>query len=276
MKVYYNGDLQDKDAFSEIFEPGFLFGWGAFEPMRAYKGSIPFLDLRTQRLNKGLSFLGIENVALDWESVISDLLKLNSLEDAYIRITAYKKRKGTGLVIYTDKFGYYTDEVYEKGFTAIISSRKRHKDFLSGKIKSLSYLENRLSWFFAQRKNKDEALVFSEDNNLIGGSRSNIFIVKNNRIITPSLSSGAFEGITRKVIFKALEDLNVEVKEDSLCIDDLFSCDEAFLTSSLLEVMPLIDCEDRPLGRGIPGELTRKALKAYREVFNEESFTISG
>ncbi|MCK9614068.1 MAG: aminotransferase class IV [Candidatus Omnitrophica bacterium] len=267
MKIYHNGKIADKDTLEEIFEPGFLFGWGVFETLRAYNGKVPFLDLHIARLNDALNTLGIEELKTDFKAKINELLKVNNLEDAYIRITAYKKRESTGVLIYADKFGYYPQSAYEKGFSAVISPYRRNIKNNFYTIKSLSYLENRLSWFEAQKQNKDEALVLNEDGFLSGGSRSNLFIVKDQDVITSSIESGAFDGITRKIVISELKKMNISVKEAQISIENLFSCaKEAFLTSALLEAMPLVECGGKKIGDGKPGKVTLNVLEQYRSI----------
>ncbi|MDP2922404.1 MAG: aminotransferase class IV [Candidatus Omnitrophota bacterium] len=268
MRVFCNGNIIEKKDVEEIFEPGFLFGWGVFETLRAYNGKVPFLDLHVARLNDGLNALGIEEVKFDFANKIAELLKVNGLEDAYIRITAYKKRESTGVLIYVDKFGYYPQGAYEKGFSAIISPYKRNTQNPFSQIKSLSYLENRMSWHEAQKRNKDEALILNEKELLVGGSRSNLFIVKNEEVITPPLASGAFYGITRKTIINKLNNLRIKVRETELSVEDLYSCDEAFLTSALLQVMPLVECESKVVGKGKVGDITLRVLSQYHNILS--------
>ena len=266
MKIYCNGQLQDKQSLEEVFEPGFLFGWGAFEALRAYNKNIPFLDLHIERLNNNLDLLGLEKPDLNWQNIIKELLEENKLDDAYIRLTVYKKRKGTGTICYVSKFDYYTSEVYTKGFSAIVSPHKRDQNSINCKVKSLSYLENRLSWFEAQKRKKSEALVLNQRNEVAGGARSNLFLLREGDALTPSLEAGAFEGITKREVMAILNDLDIEVKEKSLSTEDIFNCQEAFLTSSLLEVMPLVELEDKPIGKGTPGALTQKVHSRYKEL----------
>jgi len=265
MKVYSNGDLIEKEAISELFEPGFLFGWGVFEPLRVYGGKISFLAEHIERLNKSLELLGIGKIELNWEKTVKELLRENNLEDAYLRITAYKKRKNTGVLIYVDKFNYYAQEVYEKGFSAIISPQRRCSKNICSKIKSLSYLQNRISWLEAQKVKKDEALVLNPDNFLAGGSRSNLFLIKDNQVLTPSIEDGAFEGITRRVVIEIAKELGLSLKQEKLKLEDIYSSQEAFITSALMEVMPLVSCEDKKIGKGLPGEVTLKILSEYRK-----------
>ncbi len=266
MNIYSNGEIKEKNLLGDIFEPGFLFGWGLFEALRAYQGKIPFLSQHLNRLNQGISLLSLEAVNVNWEEEIHKLLKLNNLSDAYIRITVYKKRKGTGVLIYTDKFGYYLEEDYQKGFSALISSVKRQGDDICSQVKSLSYLSNRISWLQAQKQKKDEALIFNNQGFLVGGSRSNLFLINENRVTTPKLSSGAFCGITRQEVINIIQGLNISVAEEDIKKDDLFSHSEAFLTSSLMEVMPLVEVEGKSIGNGYPGELTLKILSEYRKL----------
>ncbi len=265
MKIYCNGDLIEKEQVTELFEPGFLFGWGVFEALRTYAGNIPFLDAHIARLNESLELLGIGKIELDWSKTITDLLQENRLEDAYVRITAYKKRKGTGLLIYADTFGYYTADIYKEGFSAIISPHRRCGKNICSKSKSLSYLQNRISWLAAQKVKKDEALVLNPEGFLAGGSRSNLFLVKNKEIFTPAIECGAFAGITRKAVMEIAAELGLAVKEGKLTVDDIDDCKEAFITSALLEVMPLVECAGKLLSKGKPGEMTGKILGHYRE-----------
>ncbi|MBN3041110.1 MAG: aminotransferase class IV [Candidatus Omnitrophica bacterium] len=268
MKIYSNGDIIDKEKSAEVFEPGFLFGWGVFEPLRVYGDNIAFLDSHISRLESSLEIIGIESPKIEWEKEIRNLISINNIENAYIRITAYKKRKGTGALIYADKFAYYTDEVYNKGFTSLISSYERNTLDAGSQIKSLSYLQNRLSWFQAQKENKDEAIVLNQYGSIVGGSRSNLFIVNEGRIMTPSSDEGSFEGITREVVFDIAAKAGIEFLESKLTMEELATAEEAFITSALMEVMPLVECEDKPLGNGKPGELTLKILSEYRKIVN--------
>lgn len=268
MKIYDNGKVVDKESLGDVFEPGFLFGWGIFEVLRAYKGKIPFLNLHIKRLDKSLALLEIGKVDLDWKSAICNLLKDNGLDDAYIRITVYKKRQGVGVLIYVDKFEYYKEDTYKKGFKAIISSYRRCSKNICSQAKTLSYLPNRFAWHQAQKKKKAEALILNPNGSLAGGSRSSLFLVKDNKAITPSIEDGAFCGITREIVIDILKKLNIEIKEEVISVEDLFSCSEAFITSSLMEVMPLVECDDKLFDKGMPGEVTLKVLSEYRKLLN--------
>ena len=266
MKVYANGNLVEKEQMLEIFEPGFLFGWGAFETLRTYGNSIPFLLEHIERLNSALDILEIEKPDIDWEKAIRDLLLENALIDAYVRITVYKKREGTGVLIYGDTFGYYTDKVYDKGLSSVVSPYKRNTDEVASRIKSLSYLQNRLSWFHVQKQKKDEALMLNHEGALVGGSRSNLFLRKGETIVTPCLSCGAFDGITRQKVSEIIKGLGLDLEERIIRVEELEYSSEVFMTSTLMQVMPLVEHEEKPIGRGSPGEITKRILSEYRKI----------
>jgi len=266
MKVYCNGDFIEKDEIAEIFEPGFLFGWGVFEPIRVYGQNIAFLDEHIQRLNSSLKLLGIGPLELDFKKAINAVIAQNKVKDAYVRLTAYKRRKGTGLLIYADTFAYYTKDVYDKGFSAVISPYVRSSDNICSKVKSLSYLQNRLSWLWAQESKKSEAIVLNSCGNVCGGSRSNLFLVKDGTLITPPESSGVFRGITKEAVKKIASSLNITVKEEDIKAADIPKADEVFITSALMEVMPLVEFEDEPIADSKPGKITLQLLCEYRKA----------
>ncbi len=267
MKIFFNGKIENKEKVDQLLEPGFLFGWGVFEPVRIYNKRIPFLKEHLQRLKSGLNLIGIKYPDLDFKKVIEDLLTQNSLLNAYLRITVYKKRESTGIIVYAAPFEYYKDPLYQKGISADISLYRRHKSSLYSKVKSISYLEKRVSWLKAQQKGKGESLVLSEEGKVLGGSRSNLFLLlKNDKLITPSEESGAFLGITRKAILNIAKELDISVEEKSLGLNQVYACKEAFLTSALMEVMPLVACEDKLIGQGKPGKVSLKFLKEYRKL----------
>ena len=266
MKVYINGQFREKEELSEIFEPGFLFGWGVFEPLRVFDDKTVFLDEHLTRLKNSCKLLSLDFPEVDWEAKIKEALSTNKLKDAYLRLTIYKKRKGTGVIIYADDFKYYASDAYANGFTALVSAIRRDENDLACRVKTTSYLNNRLAWAEAQAKGKDEALMLNLKGNLAGGARSNLFIVKNDLVTTPLLKEGAFCGITRLKIMKILRQMNLKVKEAVVKKGDLLKADEAFLTSSLLEVMPLVACDNHKISKGLPGKFALIMREQYRRL----------
>lgn len=266
MKVYLNEEIVDKENLNEVFEPGFLFGWGAFETLRVYGEKIPFLDMHLERLKKGLNFLELEYPQVNFKEVIDNLLSENKLEDAHVRITVFKKRKSPGVIVYAAEFDYYKEDSYQRGAKAIFSSFRRYSQDPFLRAKSISYAKSRVSWFNAQKQGKDEAIFLNEKGFIQEGSRSNVFFIKNKDVFTPSIECGVLDGVTRRVAIDICRREGIKVIEGEFSKEDLLPCDEAFLTSSLMEVMPLVECEGKILGGGRPGKITLEILAFYRNI----------
>jgi 4-amino-4-deoxychorismate lyase len=232
-----------------------------FETLRVYNGKPAFLAEHLTRLKKGAETIFLKFPDLDYTNTISALLNENKLKDAYLRISLFKQREETGILIYVDKFTYYPDEIYRKGFTLIASPFRRHPESIYLKVKSISYLESRLAWAHAQQKNKDEALFLSTEGYVQEGSRSNIFFVQKGTIFTPALECGLLDGITRNQAMRVAKSLDYPVQEGKFTLSHLFSAEEVFLTSSLMEIMPVREVEDHPVGTG---PITLRLLQEYR------------
>ncbi len=266
MKIYLNGTYREKNEVKELLEPGFLFGWGVFETLRVYKGKPAFLDDHLERLKKGAETILLKFPDVDYAGTIRILLTENGLEDAYLRISLFKQRDETGTLIYVDRFTYYPEESYQKGCTLTVSPLRRHPESIYLKVKSISYLESRLAWAYAQEKKKDEAIFLSTDGSIQEGSRSNIFFVKHGAILTPSLACGILNGITRRQTIQIIKNLKLPLHEGTYTLSDLVGADEAFITSSLMEIMPVREVEGTAIGKGGAGRISLDLLQEYRQV----------
>ncbi len=266
MKVLLNGSIKDSSMVQDALEPGLLFGWGVFETLRIYKGKPAFLQEHIKRLKQGCDKTLLRLPELDFRKNIQVLLKKNRLKNANCRITIFKKNTNTGVLIAVAPLNQYKRSDYKNGFQAIIAPFvKNSKDFLTG-IKSTSYLENILARKIASNKGKQEAIFLNESGFLTEGSRSNLFFVKRNIINTPSTQCGILNGITRQKVISITKKLRMRVRVDKFKLKDLLCCDEAFLTSSLMEVIPLVKIGSIVIGNGQPGKLTYIIHSAYKEL----------
>lgn len=265
MNVYVNGAYRNRDEVKELFEPGFLFGWGVFETLRVYQRKPAFLTDHLARLKKGAQTIYLEYPAIDFAAVIQELLKANDLEDAYLRISLFKQRENTGVLVYVDKFAYYPEKDYEKGYSLVVFPYRRHSKSIYSTVKSISYLESRLAWHYAQQQKKDEGLFLSTDEFVQEGSRSNVFFIKKNEIFTPALSCGILDGITRRQAMAVIKDTGFSCKEGTFTLQQLMSADEVFITSSLMEIMAIREVEKAPIGKGSAGPITLRLLAEYRK-----------
>ena len=142
-------------------------------------------------------------------------------------------------------------------------------------VKSLDYVCFWKAYQRAKAQGYDEALLRNHRGELVEGSRSNIFFLKDNKLCTPSLASGCLKGITRSVVIKIARRMRIEVQERTITPQELLNAREAFLTNSLIEVMPLTSIKGRSVGNGKAGALTLRILKEYRRWISKFSVILS-
>ena len=281
--VYLNGDLIPlSQAKLSPFDRGFLYGYGLFETMRAYNGSVFRLDHHLIRLQKSAETLNLASLLTPSElgKACYDVLNANKLVDARIRLTI---SAGEGalipspatcnnitIFIAAQKLLPLPSERYEQGFKTILSSWRRNSQSPLSRLKSTCYLENVLAKQEATTAGTDEALILNEQRQLCEGSTTNIFLVTNNTLITPATESGALPGITRETVLESAHSIGIKATERDVEPAELVNADEAFLTNSIIEIMPLTLFANNPIGTGKPGTLTRNLMSIYRRLVEEE------
>ncbi|MCM8782872.1 MAG: aminotransferase class IV, partial [Candidatus Omnitrophica bacterium] len=166
------------------------------------------------------------------------------------------------LFIWTRPYRAYPEYKYLKGFSVCISEFKINAGSFLTRLKTGNYLLYQLSYLKAKEKGLDEAIILNQQGYLAEASRSNIFLIKEKTLFTPSLECGCLKGITRKVIMDIARKNNIEVKEGCFTLEDLYNSEEAFLTNSLMGVMPLNTLEKRRIGSN-KFKLTRFLNKEY-------------
>ncbi len=278
--VYLNGSLMPIDqANISVLDYGFLYGFGLFETMRAYEGKIFLLERHLQRLVSSAKELGLVLEIQNLKDAVITILKANNLSNARIRLTI-SPGKGTMIpdpgacisptvLIWATPFQPYSEQQYHDGFKAIISAIRRNSQSPLSHLKSANYLENILAKQEANKAGVNEALFLNDRGFLAEASMSNIFLVSNNILWTPSENSGILPGITRGFILELAAQLGINIVTSNIEIDDLFQAQEAFVTNSLIEIMPLISVEKRQIGAGTPGPISIKLMHAYRETVRE-------
>ena len=122
----------------------------------------------------------------------------------------------------------------------------------------------------ARSANCDEAILLNERGYLSEGSTTNIFLASNGALITPSLESGVLPGVTREAVLGIARASNISIVEGQVELTELIEADEAFVTNSIIEIMPLTWFDGKPVGSGKPGQLTNELLAAYRKLIKEE------
>jgi len=281
--IYIDGEYHPKSqAKISVFDHGLLYGDGVFEGIRAYKGVVFKLKEHIDRLYNSAKAIMLD-IPLTKEEMINavlETLRKNNMQDAYIRLIVTrgvgdlgldprKCRKPTIIVI-ADHITLYSSEAKEKGIKAmIVWIRRNPVDTASHEIKSLNYLNSVLGKIEANIAGFDEAICLDKNGYVSEGIGENLFIVKNEKLITPPSSTGLLVGITREVIMKLAEKLGYAVVERNITPTDLFSADEAFFTGTAAEITPIAEVNRRVIGDGRPGLLTRRLMDAFEKLLGD-------
>lgn len=279
--VWLNGDLvPETQAQVSLFDRGYLYGDGLFETMRAYAGKVFRLERHWQRLAAAGQAIALP-IPLAFgkiSSAIADLLEANNLTDAYLRLTV---SRGVGLgplpeadliptiSIIAHPLHLPSAEEYQKGWRGLLVTTSLAPGSLQSGLKSLSYLDKIYAKLQARRAGANEAILCNSAGQVTEGATTNIFLVKENRLLTPALEIGLLPGITRQVILESAKTLALPSAEIEITPQDIFSSQEVILTNSLLEIMPLVSLDGKRIGDGCPGPVTAPLQDAYRRLVRE-------
>lgn len=264
MKIWVNGALYDPEqAKVSVFDHGILVGDGVFETIKAVRGAAFALTRHLNRLAFSAKGLGLAEPDLDAirQGVVDVLANAPVWELGRIRIT-YTSGPGplgsdrgpdgpTAVVIAAEQKPFPAT-----GDVTVVPWPRNERGPLSG-LKTISYADNALALAYAKERGGAEAIFGNLAGNLCEGTGSNIFVVRDGRLITPPLSSGPLAGVTRALV---LEWAGGE--EADLPLADLYDADEAFLTSTTRDVQP-IRAVDGTVLREAPGPVTSKAMQAF-------------
>tara|TARA_X000000368_G_scaffold241807_1_gene191013 strand:+ start:1551 stop:2468 length:918 start_codon:yes stop_codon:yes gene_type:complete len=269
-----------KEAKVHVLTHTLHYGMGVFEGIRAYKTdkgtSIFRLDDHIDRLFASAHILNMP-MPFDKKTIVkacAEVVKKNSLETAYIRPMCFYGAEGMGLradnlkthvMIAAWAWGSYLgSEGLEKGIRVKTSSFSRHHvNITMCKAKANgNYMNSMLALQDAISGGYDEALLLDVDGYVAEGSGENIFIARNGVLYTPDLTS-ALEGITRDTIIKFADINNIVLKEKRITRDEIYIADEAFFTGTAAEVTPIRELDNRIIGNGKRGPLTKKLQSQY-------------
>jgi len=273
--VHLNGRIvPSARACVSVFDRGLLYSDGVFETVRAYHG-VPFaLREHLKRLRTSAEFLGFLPPRCSWALAVSALLQRNKLgaTDAWVRITITRgagaptlvppPRMTPTLLIAAGPIAPSIAGLQRTGVRVTLLPFARH-GFLS-EHKVLDYLPAVLGKTIAARHHAFEGLYVDERGALSEGTTSNLFILRRRQLSTPPLE-GILPGVTRRLVMQVAAGAGLRVRERPLYAADLRDADEAFVTSSLAEVMPVIYLDDRAVGSGQVGPYTRQLQALYRQ-----------
>lgn len=279
--IYIDGKFYPKpEAKISVYDHGLLYGDGVFEGIRAYNGIVFKLEEHIDRLYRGANSLMIKIPMTKSEMIkaVLETLKKNNLKDSYIRlfvtrgvgdlgIDPRKCPKPTIVIVTEPMLRIHNPEAKEKGMKTIITWVKRDPvDATSHEVKSMNYLNSILGKIEANMTGVDEAICLNKEGFICEGVGENIFMVKEGKVFTPPISSGALDGITRTVIMRLAEKLGYSVMEKNITPNELFNADEVFFTGTATEVISVVEINKRTIGNGKPGPVTKKLMQEFDKI----------
>ena len=285
--VNVNGRVFDQEHASiSVFDHGFLYGEGVYETLRTYNGQ-PFLfDRHMRRLRKSAGMVALDVPLTDdhIDARFRETMRAAGLgeagREAYIRILI---TRGVGeltydpaacpspsIVVIVKPNVAPHREAFERGVTvSLVPIIRNHPGSVNPLIKSNNLLNNALAMQEAFRRGGFEGVMRNYKGELAECTQSNLFVVKGGAALTPPIDAGLLPGITRAFLFEIGGEAGIPVREAVLRDEDLFGADESFLTSTTREVVPIVRVDDRLIGPGVPGPVTRALLDGYRRKAQE-------
>lgn len=283
--AYVNGRIvAEQDAMISVFDHGFLYGEGVYEVIRTYGGELFLMDRHFRRLRASASMITLDvgmsdgalerivretvaayragGAAADQELLARILLTRGIGEMSYDP----SKSPHPSLVVIVKDLVPLQTSAYDRGVAvSLVSVVRNHPASVDPRIKSNNLLNNVLAMQEALRRGPFfEAIMRNVRGELAECSQSNLFLVKDGIVRTPALDAGLLAGITREFVEEVAVEAGIPVVDGALHDEDLFGADEAFLTSTSKEIVPIVRVDDRVIGSGAPGPVTARLLDAYR------------
>jgi branched-chain amino acid aminotransferase len=281
-KIWMDGELVDWDAARiHVLTHTLHYGCGVFEGIRAYPTSsgpavFRLTDHIVRLFNSAKIFMiDVPFSVDDIVAATKETVRVNGLEQCYIRPIVYLGYGEMGLnplpcpvnvsIAVWPWGAYLGDEGVANGVRMKISSWQRHDpNAMPPAAKGTGmYINSSMAKIEALKAGYDEAILLSPQGYVSECTGENLFVVRHGRIITPPISAGALEGITQDSVMTIARDLGYEVEFGNLLRSDLYTAEEAFLTGTAAEVVPIASVDDRPVGDGRPGPITRRVQETY-------------
>jgi branched-chain amino acid aminotransferase len=274
--ININGELFDEEtAKISVFDRGFLYGDSVYEATRTFHRHPFRIGLHLDRLFSSAQKIELVPTLTRAEilAAIEKTIHASPHENISLRIVLTRGTNSdlglnpelagpNNLIIITKAILPNPDWWYEKGLSMIFYQKK---GLDRGSLaKSGNYQENILANKAALERGVFDAIMVNTDGHVTEGSTSNIWLVKNGTIYTPSLKDGVLEGLTRKTLFEmAATHKNIVIKEATLIPDNFLAADECFITSTTRNIVPVTQIENQVIGNGHPGKVTMELLGSY-------------
>lgn len=281
--VYLNGEFVKSDtAKISVFDQGFLYGDGIFESFRSIGNQLYQFSHHYQRLLQSAEALSypVTFTQQELESILLELRERNDLNNAYYRITitrgegqiGFQRNMGDKLtfLILAREFQGLDDSYYQQGIELQVAQTHRNApEAINPKIKSISNLNSLLGKLEAKTAGAFEVIMLNNKEHICEGSASNIFWTRGQWVFTPGASTGLLEGVTRSTIIRLCEEkLNLRVVTGEFKLQDLQFSDEVFITSTSLEVIPVVKVDGFTINQGKVGSIARRLREELHRDMN--------
>ncbi len=275
--VYLNGKfIKSTEAKISVFDQGFLYGDGIYESFRSIGTHLYQFSQHYQRLCQSADALGYQlpYYQEELENILLELRTRNKLTQAYYRITMTRGRGEIGFqrnisndltcLIIAREFRGFGELHYQQGIELRVAETRRNApEAINPKIKSISNLNSLLGKLEAKQANVFEVIMLNNKEQICEGAASNIFWIREGCVYTPSAATGLLEGVTRATIIRLCkEQLGLPVIAGEYGLSELKTCDEVFITSTSLEVMPVARVDDLTINQGQAGPVARQLREA--------------
>jgi branched-chain amino acid aminotransferase len=251
-------------------QAGLICGWGLFTTVRIARGEAFAYERHWRRLEKdaGLTRLPLVHSGAKVRVQLQEMIRANKVQEGCARIyltwntTGYwrseEKMPDVDLVITTADLPKYPESV-----RLSVREHGRHASSALTGVKTTSWLNNVWALAEAQREGFDEVLLLNERGEVSECTAANIYAVRNDKVVTPPLSSGCLEGVTRGVLMEIASEAGTSVREQSLHLEDLLAADEVFITSTNRNVIGVSEIAGKKIGSGSAGKLTERLDEAF-------------
>jgi branched-chain amino acid aminotransferase len=280
--IYLDGNLvPESEAKVSVFDHGLLYGDGCFEGIRIYSGRVFRLTEHLVRLYESARSicLTIPISIEEMEKATVETVAANNLRDGYIRLVITRGVGSLGLnpyqcpkpgiIIIASGITLYPQEKYETGLNLITCATRRPPPAaLSPQVKSLNYLNNIMAKIECIQAGCEEGIMLNEQGFVAECTGDNVFVIKNGQVYTPTIASGALNGITRQAVMEVMRDMGLTVHEVTMSRHEIYTADECFLTGTAAEVIPAVQYDRRLIGDGKPGKVTAEVIKNFKVLAN--------
>jgi branched-chain amino acid aminotransferase len=275
--VFHNDEVKpvEKTRWSPG-QAGLICGWGLFTTVRIVRGEAFAYERHWRRLEKDAALIRLPMIytGARVRVQLQELIRTNKVKDGCARIylvwntvgswRSDEKMPEVDLVITTADLPHYPEMM-----RLALREQGRHAASPLAGVKTISWLDSVWAAEEAKREGYDEVVLLNERGEVSECTAANIFVVRNDKVVTPPLSSGCLEGVTRGVLMEIAAEAGTTVVEQALRPDDLYAAEEVFITSTNRNVIGVKEIAGRVMGAGVTGELTKKLDETFEAYLND-------